>query len=209
MRHVRAICLVLVSVAVPCTGFAQGTPRPASQPGAGPTVTALKQIDWKNFTYPTLPECPPTQPDCECPQDKGCENPGPIVLVKGVHTSKTLKAKFVKVTYVDVTGDKADEALIEIKRELPKHRKGTASTVLYAFLYALKDGRATLAWQGGPEGHLGKVTTKKRQLVTTHMEYPSDRDETCEVRTTYAGTPDGKLKETERKPVCEKLRFGR
>ena len=93
-------------------------PDPQAQPASGPAVKTIRQVDWKNFTYPILPMDPK-----HCPGSEEASKPGSVTLKNG--KNEKMGASFGKVVYVDVTGDKAEEAFVTVAvSELPDCLRG-------------------------------------------------------------------------------------
>ena len=164
------VCLVMGCTVAACDGTAgsatatssssrteQSKPRTV----ASKSRSSIRQIDFKNFTYPKLPTG-------KCSMDE-------IRLINGTYNApESIAGKIPSVdcwsvalgaiTHGDVTGDDEEEAIIELYAE----RGGTeASEDVY--IYTLKGGNPVLLWKfetgdradGGPR----RIAAEDGELV--------------------------------------------
>lgn len=167
MRSAFLIAALLAFMGATSVALADGTTPPAAQP----QVKNIKKVDWKNFTYPGSGE-------------KDAPHAKPITLKsgkgRGEEDLEDLGAKLMKVTYQDVTGDAAEEALVFIHWD---HTERMSTDCFY--LYTLKEGRPELVWKGFGGG----ARVSKRSLVVDRLD-----EKGRPVRDTYTGTPEGPLR---------------
>jgi hypothetical protein len=115
------------------SGVAQSSSKqPSSTPNSA-TVTDIRKVDFRNFTYPSS----------LCSQEYGRQGIGKIVRVrKGEFKNKNVYFAVAdnKIIYADVTGDGREEAIVPI--ECGAMTANFARSEVY--IYTIKDGGTTL-----------------------------------------------------------------
>jgi hypothetical protein len=157
--------------------------RPTQPPPVSPEVASIRDVPWRDFTYRCpMPSCPRCLGAGDLRLVNGRTVPDPVFADLGAH--------LVRVAYADVTGDAAEEALVEVTwRYSPK---GTSTRY---YLYTLKDRHPVLVWCGFRLSYEEETSGIMAADLGRRRLTVDDLDGLARHwRISYAGTSDGKLK---------------
>lgn len=143
MKHTGLVVLLFV-LAISLTASAQR--RAKGQAQSTGVKTDIKQVDFKNFTYPVNGK------SVHMRKGKG-------EYVNRRDNDESFEANVDKVVYGDLTGDGMDEAAVVIA-----YRGGGSGSYNDGFIYILKNGRPELltTFKGGDRAD-GSITNVKIQ----------------------------------------------
>jgi hypothetical protein len=125
-------------------------------------VHSIRDIDFKNFTYSTLPtgKCSMSKVRVQNGKYGSVENFSPHVIPRGGCWQVTLGP----VTYGDVTGDGQEEAMVVLYAEV-----GGTDASNDVFVYSLRNARPVLLWKfwtgDRADGGLVKLYAENGKLV--------------------------------------------
>lgn len=135
MKRQKFLCLTIILLCV-TSGAAQSSGKqPSSTPNSA-TVTDIRKVDFRDFTYPSS----------LCSQEYGKKGIGKMVRVRnGEFKNKNVYFAVAdnKIVYADVTGDGHEDAIVPI--ECGATTANFARSEVY--IYTIQDGRLTLLAQ--------------------------------------------------------------